>query len=112
MSKVKMNQIRTLFWDIDGILVDTEVLHFRSWQMLVERFNKTLVLEEYLPMIGRGGIENMKAICTLKNIPGSYDELNEIRRNFYTGLREKGIPVIESNIRLVRECAERFPNIN
>jgi beta-phosphoglucomutase-like phosphatase (HAD superfamily) len=103
--------LKYILWDIDGVFVDTEALHLKAWQHLVEQFGKTLTIEEYRGMAGRGSQENMKEICTLKDIPYDFESLNKIRRDYYESLRDAGIPVIQENVVFARELQKVFPDI-
>ena len=104
-----MAQIKFFLWDIDGVFVDTEMLHFAAWQYLVEQFEKTLTLEEYREMAGRGSRENMEAICRLKGIANDFESLNMIRRDYYESLRAQGVPVLKDNVIFAKKIQEAFP---
>lgn len=110
MSNAK-SAIAALIWDIDGIFVDTEALHFQAWQKLLADFGKTLSIEEYRPMIGRGSTENMAEMCARKGISGDHTELNLRRRAYYAELRSRGIPVLQYNVALMREFAQQYPQL-
>lgn len=103
--------VQALIWDIDGIFVDTEALHFQAWQKLLADFGKTLSLEEYQPMIGRGSTENMAEMCARKGISGDHQELNLRRRAYYGEIRSHGIPVLKDNVALMREFAQQYPQL-
>ena len=103
--------ITTLLWDIDGVFVDTEKLHFQAWQWLAQQFNKELTEQEYTPMMGRGSDENMRTFCDMKKITEESSKLQTMRRNKYAELRSVSIPVIEENVLLVREFKEHYPKL-
>jgi beta-phosphoglucomutase-like phosphatase (HAD superfamily) len=105
-----MDKVKAFFWDVDGLLVDTEKIHFLAWRALLDEFGRTLTLEEYVPLVGQGGEENMRYICESKKIDGSIEELTARRRTHYLRIREKGIIVLEDNVRLAREGAEIYKN--
>ncbi|MDO8559895.1 MAG: HAD family phosphatase [bacterium] len=103
--------VQALVFDIDGVLVDTERLHFSAWQKLLAEHGATLTLEEYLPFIGRGSIENMADICARKGIAGDHAALNLRRREIYRQLRAAGIPVLAENVALTRDFAREYPKL-
>jgi len=111
--RIIMNQvIKGLIWDIDGLLVDTEWLHFLAWNNMVkEAGGKTLSEEEYRPLVGHGWEENMKRVCRLAGISGDDNSLNKRRQMHYANLCDHGIPVIKKNIQLVRDFAVQFPQL-
>jgi beta-phosphoglucomutase-like phosphatase (HAD superfamily) len=108
----RMPESLVLLWDVDGVLVDTERLHFEAWQELFRaRFGKALTLDEYRSCIGRGGDENMRYLLKLKGVRGDVEALRVERRRDYEELRAKGIPLITENIALVRQFREAYPEI-
>ncbi|OGG79583.1 hypothetical protein A3A39_02470 [Candidatus Kaiserbacteria bacterium RIFCSPLOWO2_01_FULL_54_13] len=107
----EVRMLRYLLWDVDGILVDTEPLKFKAWQTLFTKFGKELSLEEYIPLIGHGGRENMETLLAMKGVRKTYEETRPIYRNAYIELRSRGVPIFEENVRLVREFKEKFPEI-
>ncbi len=44
--------IKGFIFDFDGLILDTEVIHYRSWQQEFERFGFTLPFENWLKTIG------------------------------------------------------------
>ena len=103
--------VQALVWDIDGVLVDTERLHFIAWKKLLAEHGATLTMEEYLPFIGRGSPENMNGICALKKITGDHTALNLRRREIYRQLRADGIPAIAENVALAKDFARAYPTL-
>lgn len=101
--------IATLLWDVDGVFVDTERLHYEAWRFMVEQFGKTLLIEEYLPLIGQGSDENMGTICRAKGIAADRKKLQEIRKEHYRELRGRGVPIITENVALLTRFAKEFP---
>jgi beta-phosphoglucomutase-like phosphatase (HAD superfamily) len=97
----------TLFWDVDGVFVDTEPLHFRVWQMLVRGFDKGLSLEEFLPLVGRSGQEIAETICQMKGIADP-ESFRKSRMQLYGVERGNGIPVILENVVLLRRFQKKI----
>lgn len=60
-------------FDFDGVLADTEALHFKAWNMGFEPFGGQLTLEEYLPLKSTGR----------KNITAAFSE--KMQRTFSDG---------------------------
>lgn len=46
--------IRALLFDFDGVIVDTEVATFQSWQDVYAEHGVALALEDWLPVVGSG----------------------------------------------------------
>ncbi|MFA6006380.1 MAG: HAD family phosphatase [Candidatus Paceibacterota bacterium] len=101
---------KAILWDIEGIFVDTETLHFEAWQWLMEHEQVSpLDVQEYRPCIGRGSSENIQTIAEIRNIRGDLDNLRWLRRQKFEELRHCGIPVISENVRLLRDFVSTFP---
>ncbi|MBX4200302.1 HAD family phosphatase [Candidatus Parcubacteria bacterium] len=103
--------IEALLWDIDGVFVDTEEIHFRSWQWLLEQEGKTLTLEEYIPCVGHTGTENIQRLAWLKGISGDLEAKRLLRRQKFEELRKDGAPIIEENIEFLKNFKKEFPNL-
>lgn len=104
-------KIKALIWDVDGVLVNTETLHFRAWCQLLTELGGDLTLDEYRPLIGHDSISNMAVMCRRKGITGDVNELTKRRRAIYDGLRQQGIPVIAENVALLQQFAAEYPNL-
>lgn len=105
-------KIKGFIWDIDGLLVDTEWLHFLAWKKMVEEVGgKTLSEEAYRSLVGHGWEENMVQVCKICGISGDYGNLNDRRKKQYANLCGRGIPIIEENVQLVRDFATQFPRV-
>lgn len=104
-------KIKALIWDVDGVLVDTEALHFRAWIELLTELGHDLTLDEYRPLIGHDSISNMATMCRRKGITGDANELTKRRRAIYDGLRRQGIPVIAENVALLKQFAREYPKL-
>jgi len=46
--------IRALLFDFGGVVVDTEVAHYRSWQAIYSEHGADLSVADWLPAIGSG----------------------------------------------------------
>ncbi len=105
-------QIQALLWDMDGLFIDTEELHFQSWQWLVANEGaKPLSIHEYMPCVGRPGKENIETICRMKGITGDTEPLRLRRREKYDALRIDGTPIIKENIALAKGFARLYPSL-
>jgi putative hydrolase of the HAD superfamily len=102
--------IKALLWDVDGVFVDTEEMHFRSWQWLVEKEGGSpLTIEEYAPCIGHSGAENIATIAALKNLQGDIETMRLARRKKFEELCQHGISLFDANIKLLRDFVLNFP---
>jgi HAD superfamily hydrolase (TIGR01509 family) len=67
-------QFDGVIFDMDGVLVDGEPLHFRAINQLLEPDGVSLTLEQYLPYLGtKAGWREFVADLGLAREPGSYE---------------------------------------
>lgn len=52
MSNTRM--IRALIFDFDGLILETELPDFQSWQEIYQQYGASLLLSTWLPLIGTG----------------------------------------------------------
>lgn len=55
------SEIRGLIFDMDGVIADTDELHYLTWQRLADEENISFSREKYAEMSGVGHVENAKA---------------------------------------------------
>ena len=51
--------IRAVVFDVDGLLADTETLHFRSFQMLAKKYGHSVSHEAFRGFVGVTDVENI-----------------------------------------------------
>ncbi len=57
-------QIDAIFFDMDGVLVDTEGLKFQAWNDELKKINIDFQLNEYIPLVGLSSTEILSNILT------------------------------------------------
>jgi beta-phosphoglucomutase len=110
-----------VLFDFDGVLVDSEPVHFECWRQVLEEFRIDLNWETY-NRVGRGFAEEdmVRAFCELRNPPvefellwGKYPEkkrmfvdralrkglVSEAVRSFLKSLTDLGLAVVTSSDR-------------
>lgn len=78
-----VNRIKAIFWDNDGVLVDTEHLYFKATQQVLASIGIPLTREQYLELFlvqGRGAwhLAEERGLA-----PAVVDRLREERNNLY-----------------------------
>lgn len=96
---------RAFFWDIDGVFVDTEILHFRAFQKAFADYDATITREEYVQIIGASGQESVANFCGLKGMSADPAQVQHVRHNYLRSLRAAGVPIITENVTLAHACA-------
>ena len=109
---MKKTNIKALLWDMDGLFIDTEELHFQAWQWMVASVGaEPLSLREYMVCVGRPGKENVETICKMKGITADTEHLRLVRREKYEELRRDGTPIIDEHVELAKKFSREYPNL-
>jgi len=87
--------IRAVFWDNDGVLVDTERLYFQATRELLQRADVTLTEELFQRISLREG-RSAFALAEAKGVPQDEIERLRLERNSrYTELLRNGVAVMD-----------------
>jgi len=82
--------IRGVLFDLDGVLADTEPLHWRAYRQVLLEFGVDVGLEEYrVQWIARGG--GPEHACRTYHLPLTPDELRARKAPYYRALLEKSL---------------------
>jgi HAD superfamily hydrolase (TIGR01509 family) len=96
--------VEWIFWDNDGVLVETEHLYFQACAAALARTGTTLTLSDYCELSLRRG----ESVLTLANRQGCSEpevaELRALRDRHYLELLDAGVPAIPG----VRETLDRL----
>ncbi|MCK4519986.1 MAG: beta-phosphoglucomutase family hydrolase [Candidatus Omnitrophica bacterium] len=91
-------------FDLDGVIVDTVLLHFQAWKKMFSEYDKDFTFEDYKNKVD--GIPRMRgARAILEDL--SEEKLNEAAARkqdyFLEFLEKKGVTVHQSTVDLVKE---------
>jgi HAD superfamily hydrolase (TIGR01509 family) len=100
----RIRDIEAVVFDLDGVLVDSEPIHFRAANRVLARFGTSISEAEYLTCIGLGERTTWEVWRRRYAIPESVERLcalnTEIRVEEITGTDD--VPAIEDGVRLAR----------
>ena len=102
-----MTQIQSLIFDMDGLLVDSEPLARRSWEKVIQTYDRTLDEETYSRMIGLRLEESSRLLQARLGIPAEPDELARQKEAYLAQLSTEGIPPMPGLDRLMGELRAR-----
>jgi beta-phosphoglucomutase len=84
--------MRTVLWDMDGTIADTEQLHFQAWQMTMHRYGVSYSYADFIADFGRRNAELLPELLGVE--PGA-DVVQRASRekeaNFRRLAREQGL---------------------
>lgn len=102
-----MQQIQAVIFDMDGLMVDTEPLARRSWEMVLAEFGQRLDEPTFKQMIGLRRMDSALLVLEKLSLDMSPDELLERKEIFLVRMLDGGIPVMHGLERLLEELKQR-----
>ena len=64
----------TVIFDLDGLLIDSEIISFQLYEELTGKYGRSMTLEEYATdYSGKTGITNMKLLLEKYQLPMGWD---------------------------------------
>jgi HAD superfamily hydrolase (TIGR01509 family) len=81
--------VKALIFDFDGLIVDTETLHFDTWTKLYQRYGVTLQVERWLLDLGTHGMTDL--VAELEELIGQPVDREAIRLE----QREQHVKLVE-----------------
>lgn len=92
---------------MDGILVNTEPLHYHSYQQALEPYGIPLSEEEYYELWVKHG-KGIADFAVLHNLSLDYESFRAKRRQLYHALLQKSLPVMPGAPEKVKELAQQY----
>src|SRR5690606_11007911 len=81
--------IRGVIFDMDGVIADTDEMHFRTWQRLADEEGVEFSHEKYLRMSGVGHLDNARIFTEgLAVSPETLDNWMARKQEYYVELRD------------------------
>lgn len=96
--------IKTILWDNDGVLVDTEELYFEAGRYILSKVGIVLSKEEYIDISLVRGESIFQLALKKGHNESAINELRSDRNNYYVDLLKKKSKVING----VRETLEKL----
>ena len=109
---INKDQLSAIFFDFDGVLVDSVPLKLRAYQEIFRPYGEEVVLEITNYHLANGGIDRYRKIQhVLQKFSLPTSEVNFLANKFSELVKEKVILAdpIESMINLVRDLHKDFP---
>ena len=78
--------LKVVLFDMDGVIVDTEPLHYKAYQKMFAKVGIEVSLEMYEGFTGQSTYGICKQLCTHFNLELEPQELVQIKRNYFTKL--------------------------
>lgn len=84
--------VKAVIFDLDGLLVETEIISYQIYKLMLEPFGYSFTKEEYAQgYSGKTGIENMNNIISKYHLPYSLEEGLKIEEDIENQLLANGV---------------------
>lgn len=93
--------LKSIIFDMDGVIIDTEPLSYKASKILVRNYNKEYTYEFHKTCMGRSMIEVMKMTKNHYNLHGEVHELLEERNKIYFKIAMEELEPIEGIFKLL-----------
>jgi HAD superfamily hydrolase (TIGR01509 family) len=87
--------IRAVFWDNDGVLVDTEGLYFQATREALSQAGIDFTRDQFIQISLNRGRSAFEIAAQRGVDPGTIAALRSIRNRRYSELLQNGVPVLE-----------------
>ncbi len=98
----------TVIFDLDGLLIDSEIISYRLYQDLLNEHGHSFTVEEYARNYsGKTGVGNMENLIRIYNLPVTMEEgldFAEKREKMYF---EKGVDLKPGAVKLLQYLKDR-----
>lgn len=105
--------LQAIIFDFDGIIVDSEPLHFQATQRVFSPLGAALDFQLYLQeCVGQPDLENFRRLCSKFQIETNGDHLQTLIRakiNHYRQLLKTEAKACAGAISLIKNAAQHFP---
>ena len=78
--------LKAVLFDMDGVIVDTEPLHYKAYKKMFAKVGIEVSSEMYEGFTGQSTYEICKQLCAYFNLMRDPQELVQIKRNYFTKL--------------------------
>ena len=102
-----MQMIQAVIFDLDGLMVDTEPMARRSWEMVIADFGQHLDEPTFQQMIGLRRMDSAILVLEKLDLDLTPDELLERKEIYLVELLANGTPTMPGLRRLVEELKQR-----
>ena len=88
--------LKSIIFDMDGVLVNSEPVHYRAYLMALEKWGQTLSYEEYKTYIGTTNAVIIDALIEKFSLPIDREGLNDMMKGYKAFLYERdGYPGVD-----------------
>lgn len=117
MKKIDLENYRAIFFDFDGVIANTELLHFKSFNEVLKKFDikisKSEYFKDYLAYDDKGCFKKLFLVKKNKNL--SNEEIKKLitekNKIFMKKIENEGFNFFEDTLKFI-DYVRKFKNIN
>lgn len=106
-SNIMALPIQAIFFDMDGVLVDTEFLKYEAWKKsLKDRLEIDFTLDEYIPLAGYSSEEILSRILSThskSSTDADFESLVVLKNRLYKDKQKLGVEPIDPAVSFLKE---------
>jgi HAD superfamily hydrolase (TIGR01509 family) len=99
----RLHDITAVIFDVDGVLVDSEPIHFRAANRVLRRYGSSISEAEYRRFIGLGETATWEAWRTTSRIPDSAEVLVAAHTKARLEEIAAGVDAVDAAVQLARQ---------
>lgn len=99
--------LKGIIFDMDGVLVNSEPVHYHAYLMALEKWGKFLTYEEYKKYIGTTNAVIINGLIEKYGLPVSAEEFNDLMKGYKAFLYERdGYPGVDGVPEMLKALKE------
>ena len=104
---------KSVIFDMDGVIINSEPLHRKSYYLMFEELNIDVPEDLYASFTGMATMPICEKICDFFSLNQSPETLVDTKRKYFSGLFEKGykLNLIEGVLELIKHYYENGINL-
>ena len=104
--------LKSVIFDMDGVLVNSEPVHYRAYVEALSRWGKKLTYDEYKKYIGTTNAVIIDGLIETFGLPVGRDDFNELMKGYKAALYERdgypGVAGIPELLKSLKEAGYRL----
>jgi HAD superfamily hydrolase (TIGR01509 family) len=101
-------EAKAIIFDMDGVLVDTEILHSNRYIQVLREYGISLTEKEYYNFWTRDG-KGIKEYLEVNSLPFDHNELRKKKRELYQSMLKEKLELLPGAMDTVKTLSKIYP---
>jgi beta-phosphoglucomutase-like phosphatase (HAD superfamily) len=102
------SKLKAIFFDLDNVLVFSEMVHFEAWQIVMKSHGVVLNAIDYHNMIDINDFRQAKQLVATHSLPETIEELWERKRQTFLALIKNGFTCASGRNAFLEDCSQKY----